>query len=176
MRVIFLDFDGVINDCHDRSVIVKAEFVAELKKVIVQTGAKIVVTSAHRDDVRFVTTLKHSGIQIYDYLPQLVVDKEEDKRELEIIYYLGQHSEIENFVIIEDDFVMKQLYDHQVFIEYSNGFTSEYVEPAIRILNGHLGFYPENYDRNETFEERMYRLFPSLFPEEEISKVLKKLV
>ena len=76
------------------------------------------------------------------------------------------HPLIEEYVIIEDDYVMKRNYEHQVFIEYSDGFTSKYVLPAIKILNGVLGFYPYDYNLNETFQERIKRLFPSLSLEE----------
>ena len=85
------------------------------------------------------------------------------------------HPEIQEFVIIEDDYVMQRLYDHQVFIEYSNGFVSEYIDPTLRILNGKLGFYPPEYDRSETFEEIIRRLFPNLFLDSELEKNLEDI-
>lgn len=174
MKIIFLDFDGVINnirmDCY-----VEPLFVDSLMKVINSTGAKVVVTSNRRDgrlvnalpDLdnslcyrNYIKPLLNLGIEIYDYVPILSAN-EEDRRELEIESYLLTHSEIEEFVIIEDDYVMKRLYDHQVFIEHSDGFTSVYIAPAINILNGNCHFYPPSYDISETFEERVRRLFPS---------------
>lgn len=167
MKVIFLDFDGVINDNSCEGDFVNPSYVREIKKVIDKVDARIVVTSNKRRKKTFcyqnyIKPLSKMGLEIYDYTP-FMNGKLEEIRELETEAYLMKHPEIEEFVIIEDDYVMQRLYDHQVFIEYGNGFTFEYVEPAIRILNGNLGFYPKEYDRSETFEERIRRLFPNLF-------------
>lgn len=35
----------------------------------------------------------------------------------------------------------------------------EHINPAIAILNGKLGFYPLNYDINESLRERTNRIF-----------------
>lgn len=81
------------------------------------------------------------------------------------------------FVIIEDDYIMKTLYPHQVFIENSDGLRAEYVAPAIRILTGNLGFYPEEYNRSETFQERIERSFPNvIIKEEKMTKNLEKVL
>lgn len=190
MKVIFLDFDGVVNACN--GVFVDFKFVNELKKVISATGAKVVVTSQKRDDAlvagtfpleksfcykNYVQPLFEKGVEIYDYTPFISGAKMEETRELEIESYLEQHPEIEEFLIVEDDYVMQRLYEHQIFIEYSGGFVSLYVKPAIQILNGVLGFYPPEYDRSETFQERIQRLFPSLFmnPYSEESKKFEKM-
>lgn len=177
MKVIFLDFDGVINNIHSDEVLVNPLFVRELKKVIEETEAKVVVISNKRDNFlienssflensfcykNYIKPLAEMGIEIYGYIP-FINAKQEEARELEIEAYLASHHEIEDFVIIEDDYVMQRLFEHQVFIEYSDGFVSKYVEPSIQILNGNLGFYPKEYDRSETFQERIKRLFPSLF-------------
>lgn len=181
MKVIFLDFDGVINanSCEDNFV--NPLFVRQVKKVIDATGAKVVVTSNKRRNKsscykNYIRPLSQIGIEIYDYTP-FINGKLEEIRELEMEAYLMEHPEIEQFVIIEDDYVMQRLYDHQVFIEYGNGFISKYVEPTIRILNGNLGFYPPEYDRSETFEERIGRLFPNvcLNPMSEEGKVLEEM-
>lgn len=177
MKVIFLDIDGVINDCHHREVLINPLFVNNLKKVIDRTGAKVVITSSRRDKSlvndhlvsnsllynKFVEPLSRLGLEVYDYTPIIEVEKEEEERKIEIEEYLRTHPEVEEYVIIEDDYVMARLFDHQIFIEYSDGFVEEYIEPAINILNGNLGFYPKTYDRSETFDERLRRLFPSLF-------------
>ena len=155
--------------------------VKELKRVVDETGAKIVVTSRRRGNysfgnffsendlfyIEFIKPLEQMGIEIYDYTP-FIQAKDEEARELEIEAYLRCHPEIEEFVIIEDDFVMQRLYQHQIFIEYSDGFVSRYVDPSIQILNGNLGFYPPEYDRSETFQERIERLFPSLFSNQDV--------
>ncbi len=178
MKVIFLDFDGVVNDNSLDGVFVKELFVKELKKVIDITGAKVVVSSNKRDNAlvsgsfplekslcfkNYIQPLEKMGIEIYGYTPFVSGVRVEEAREFEIELFLEKHSEVKEFLIVEDDYVMQRLYDHQIFIEYSGGFISEYVEPAVQILNGNLGFYPPSYDRRETFQERIQRLFPSLF-------------
>ena len=35
---------------------------------------------------------------------------------------------------------------------------TEHVKPALDILNGKLGFYPKDYDKSETSEERNLRI------------------
>ena len=178
MKVIFLDLDGVVNDADPHGLLIKEEYVDQLKKLIAATNAKVVITSRQRDNAlinnsfaledsycynAYIKPLLEMGIDVFGYTPRIKCEKEEKERELEIESYLDAHPEIEEYVIIEDDYVMERLFDHQIFIEYSDGFTSEYLEPAIRILNGELGFYPPEYDRSETFDERIRRLFPSLF-------------
>jgi len=178
VKVIFLDFDGVVNDNSLDGVFVKELFVKELKKVIDITGAKVVVSSNKRDNAlvsgsfplekslcfkNYIQPLEKMGIEIYGYTPFVSGVRVEEAREFEIELFLEKHSEVKEFLIVEDDYVMQRLYDHQIFIEYSGGFISEYVEPAVQILNGNLGFYPPSYDRRETFQERIQRLFPSLF-------------
>lgn len=194
MKAIFLDFDGVINDIHNKSIKANASFIEELKKVTNVTEAKVIVTSSHKNEFLgnsnikmedtecynfFLKPLIQAKIEIYGYTPTLDSNLE-NGREAEILYYLKQHPEIEEFVIIEDDYVMNKLYNHQVFIEYSDGFSSQYVEPTVEILNGNLGFYPPEYDRNETFQERVHRLFPyvildDVIKDESVEKFLKKL-
>lgn len=153
MKVIFLDFDGVINNL-DKNNLVNLEYVKILKQIIEQTGAKVVVSSDRRKEFMeksnvdyektffynyFEKNLNSMGIEIYDYTPFLNVDKSM-KRELEITTYLKEHPEIEEFVILDDLRVLASLEEHQVFIEYSNGLQEEHINPAIAILNGQLGF------------------------------------
>lgn len=175
MKIIFLDFDGVINDIRKDSLI-NPLFIENLKKLINLTGAKVVVTSNRREESlilgqcpektlcyqEFIKPLLQMGISVYDYTPYIEASQEKE-RELEIEEYLLNHPEVKEFVIIEDDYVMERLYEHQIFIENSDGFNAELIEPAIQILNGNLGFYPPSYDRSETFYERVARLFPEMF-------------
>ena len=46
MKVIFLDFDGVIYDVRDYSILVNPNCVNIVKKILAETGSKIVVTSS----------------------------------------------------------------------------------------------------------------------------------
>lgn len=194
MKIIFLDFDGIVNDIRERDKLVVEKFVSNLKLIVDKTGAKIVVTSSRKNEFvgeqnvlyaetfcyqNFEIPLKNMGIEIYDYTPFLNVDKYIEK-EMEIELYLREHSEIEEYVILDDDMVMKKFLEHQVFVEYSSGLLSEHIIPAIRILNGQLGFYPPSYDTSETIEERVIRIYGSNpfdndFPNDEILKLEKVL-
>lgn len=50
LKVIFLDFDGVINDIWDTSNLVVTEYVLRLKNIVEITGAKIVVSSSRKNE------------------------------------------------------------------------------------------------------------------------------
>lgn len=91
MKVIFLDFDGVINNWTNLDIVDKNN-VINLLKIINITGAKIVATTSnkysfqaygieyeHTGYYNYVKILKKYGIEIFDVTP--LVSK---KRELEI--------------------------------------------------------------------------------------------
>lgn len=172
MKVIFLDFDGVVNDIRNTTNLVVEEYVLNLKKIVELTGAKIVVSSSRKNEFIGEKDIIHEetycyqnyefpllllGLEIYDYTPY-VEGPATNRKELEIEVYLKEHLEIEEYVILDDDMVMKKFLAHQVFIEYSNGLLKEHITPAIAILNGKLGFYPPNYDIEEGLMERAGRI------------------
>lgn len=198
MKVIFLDYDGVITDARDTSNLVIRKYVLNLKRIVDSTNAKIVVSSSRKnefiekDDIdrkktycyqNYELPLESLGIEIYDYTP-FVKASFLVRKELEIEFYLKMHPEIKEYVILDDDMVMHKFLDHQVFVEYSNGLLPKYINPAIQILNGQLGFYPPNYNISETLEERVKRIygfnpFDNSFPDDEFShleKVLSKIL
>lgn len=166
MKVIFLDFDGVINNWeHFEGV--DSKNVRWLLEIINKTNAKVVVTSSNKynfqrySDVymkntlfyEYVKTLNELGIEILDVTPYV-----NENRELEIVEYLKMHPEVEQFLILDDDRVIKSLLEHQVFLELYNGITEEHIKPSIDILNGKLGFYPPNFNFDESYEERWIRI------------------
>lgn len=155
MKVIFLDIDGVLNLCYEGrdeyGSLFHPHLVDNLRKIIRETGAKIVISS----------TWRFSG---------LVVMKEMwDKRELpgevigitpnfmthygttlcrgkEIDAYLEKYPEIEKYVILDDDsdmephqmdnFVMTSgNRDHEDCVDIGYGLTRICSERAIKILN-----------------------------------------
>lgn len=166
MEVIFLDFDGVINNWeHFEGV--DTNNLNPLLEIINKTGAKIVATTSNKyvfqthTDIDFKSTLFYNyvkilnehGIEIFDVTPYVNKD-----RELEIIQYLKMHPEIEQYLIFDDDYIIESLKEHQIFLDLYKGITWEHVEPAINILNGNLGFYPPDFNFNETVGERMVRI------------------
>jgi len=166
MKVIFLDFDGVINNWHSFDEI-DPKNVECLLKIINSTNAKIVVTSSKKyifqldkninyEDTgcyKYIKILEMYGIETYGITPYV-----KGKRELEIIEYLNEDPEIEEFLILDDDSVIESLKDHQVFLDLYKGITEEHIIPSINILNGNLGFYPPDFNFFETPMERLIRI------------------
>lgn len=151
MKVIFLDFDGVINSF--QSELVDPECVGILSAVIEETDAKIVVTSMTRYPVLegkisyeeselyrdYIRTLESYGIEIYDLLPCIGKNKE-----VEINAYLKQHPNISEYLILDDDYFYHSLLGHEIFIDFESGLPISAFPTAIDILNGKLYYYDEN--------------------------------
>lgn len=159
MKVIFLDIDGVLNvipQGHDAyGGIFHPEFVDNLKRIINETGAKIVISSSWR----------HSGLQkmlemwnfrnlpgeVIGVTPDLYrhVDFEGERKMVrgdEIQATIDRHPEITNYVILDDDTDMlpRQMgnfvqtsnnINHPDCIDIGYGLTNECTNRAIRILN-----------------------------------------
>ena len=153
MKVIFLDFDGVINNFNHFEG-VDYDNVKWLLEIVKETNAKIVAITSNKYSFqrntninyentiyyRFVTILNDMGVDIFDVTPYVYAD-----RKSEIMEYLKTHKEISQFVILDDEFVSDNLKEHQVLIDNYTGLSSEHVKPSVNILNGILGFYPDNY-------------------------------
>ena len=166
MKCIFLDFDGVINNWYQFDE-VSIENAMVLKKIVDKSGAKIIATTSNKYSLQrtdkveyykskfyndYVKCLNELGIQIYDLTP--LVDK---NRTLEIKKYIEEH-QIEQYLILDDELIGEELQEHQVFLDLYRGLQEEHIILALNILNGNLGFYPHNYNRNETPEELNYRI------------------
>lgn len=166
MKCIFLDFDGVINNWYHFDG-VSIENVMILKKIIELSDAKIIATTSNKYSLQrldkvdyyksifynnYVKFLNELGIQIHDLTPFV-----DTNRTLEIKKYIEEH-QIEQYVILDDELIEEELQEHQVFLDLYRGLQEEHIIPALNILNGNLGFYPPNYDRNETPEELNYRI------------------
>ena len=166
MKYIFLDFDGVINNWNSNNC-VSPENVMVLKKILNKTDAKIVVTSSNKYGLQieesydyylskfyreYIKPLNDFGIEIYDITPYV-----NGNRTLEIEKYLLD-SKVKNYVIIDDELVGASLQEHQVFLDLYKGLQDKHIEPTLKILNGDLGFYPNDYDRSETPKQLNYRI------------------
>ena len=173
MKVIFLDFDGVINDYITMNEINEYN-VEMLKRIIDKTGAKVVVTSSHKyafqrnDNMEgffnnnyFVRVLKENGIDILDWTPYIRGQgKNDNQREKEILEYLRAHPEITQYVILDDDHIIESLKEHEIFLDLQAGLREKHIVPAVRILNGELDFYHDCTDEQltETSEEKCIRM------------------
>lgn len=167
IKVIFLDFDGIINDYLTIKSFNKNN-VRNLKTIIDKSGAKVVVSSSNKYsfqnmglkdykntvfEEKFAYYLNRMGIEFYDFTP-LVNYKRED----EIEAYLKEHQNIEQFLILDDDYVIEKYKDHEIYLDLQSGLREKHIEPALRILNGELGFYYDHYNPNESEEDRVVRM------------------
>lgn len=144
MKVIFLDFDGVITTLKSKWLL-DDEKMLLVKEICDKTGAKIVISSSWRiKDVE--TTLKWAFNKDYDdshYLlnTTMVVGITERPsstfRGTDIQKYLDTHPEIENYVILDDDTdMLDSQKDHFINTDSCLGISKEDVKQAIEILMG----------------------------------------
>lgn len=69
------------------------------------------------------------------------------------------NKDAQNYVILDDEVIEnEQLIDHQVYLDLYKRLQEEHKKPALDILNGRLGFYLKDYNRNETSEDRIRRI------------------
>ena len=150
MKVIFLDFDGVITI--PPKWYLKADKIKYIKQIIDATGAKIVVSSSWRHKTVQETIDTMIGRpkrcprnrmfnwfidNLYDVTPWFCDDKYNGTgRGGEIQTWLDAHPEVDNYVIIDDDGDMldEQLF-HFVETNFEDGITELETNWAIKILN-----------------------------------------
>lgn len=148
MKVIFLDFNGVLDTWFEMNEI-NYDNLQRLKWIVQETGAKVVISSSIKGNyvvtgimgpmlLKVVNRLLDEGIDVIGVTPN------EDTREHEIMMYLHEHPEVENYVILDDDYDMEQLATHLVKLPCQNigqsqlGLQREYADAAIKILGKKL--------------------------------------
>lgn len=150
MKVIFLDFDGVLNsakyllDCGDYGIAIDPTRMVLLRRIVDATGAKIVLSTSWREhwskDLRGCNStgvlinniFSEYGLQVYDKTPELHA-----RREVEIKSWLDRHPEVKCFVVL-DDRLLSADYLNGHFIKTSNyfdGLDETDVQKAMDILN-----------------------------------------
>lgn len=142
MKIVFLDFDGVlnnraflmaqdglsrVNNCFD------PDNVRWLNWLTDESGARIVVSSSWRYfnlDLRGV--LKDAGVSgtVIGETPEVpnVV------RGMEIGMWLRENAGVMSFVILDDDEDMGYISDHLVRTTFESGLTEELAYQALRVL------------------------------------------
>jgi hypothetical protein len=161
IKVIFLDIDGVLNvysQGHDEyGGTFHQHLVDNLKRVIEETGAKIVISSTWR----FGGLQRMKDMWEFRGLPGEVIDITPDCNDLfnegsfvfldqierghEVEYWLDEHPEVEKYVIFDDDndFLQHQRgnfvrtannINHPDCVDIGYGLTNECANRAIRIL------------------------------------------
>jgi hypothetical protein len=160
MKVIFLDIDGVLVTRKHMLFLAESGYekmvdanndekfdpicVANLGKLIEETGAKIVVSSTWRymgvgPLQKIFRDRKVSG----EIIGLTTIERFEDDSKIyagecrgrQIQEYLEDHPEIENYVIIDDDSDMMECQlDNFVHTKFEDGFIDSALEKAIKIL------------------------------------------
>lgn len=154
MKVIFLDFDGVLNNTYylinfkrqrKDDFELDPECMHKLFEIVDKTHAKIVLTSSWRFTPGIKDFFKKYNLEIYDILPRL----EEDYRPDEIYQWLSTHK-VENYLILDDEssgyskeqmahaIITKECYSSDVRMQYPwyEGLQDKHVGWAIQMLNG----------------------------------------
>lgn len=150
MRVIFLDFDGVLNSDPFRRAIYSGPTatvdgadldpanVARVQRICDETGAVIVVSSAWRgfypiERLRAMLAAKGLTAEVIDVTPS----KSFGLRHEEVAEWLfwNQHLDVESYVVLDDN---PWAFDPARFVRTSDatGITTADADRAIRILKG----------------------------------------
>ena len=150
MKIIFLDFDGVLNGTYyvnkvgGYGIILDPEKMELLAHIVNTTRAKIVLSTSWREhwepDERLCTQMGRDinrifgdyGLKIYDKTPEIAGD-----REYQIESWLDDNPEVTSFVVLDDMFLNSELINDN-FVRTSGflgGLTDEDAQDAIRILN-----------------------------------------
>ena len=145
MKIIFLDFDGVLS--HYKSEYnIDPEKIELLLKIVEETGAKIVISSSWRYNTFELTKEKLGNLSFFEHVidvtPRLtyICDGEyyNVPRGEEIDRWLKKHKdEIENYVILDDEVNDMLFYQkgHIVKTDIYKGLEIKHVKRAIKILN-----------------------------------------
>lgn len=151
MKVIFLDFDGVLNtlDYRDRHGNIGAGIDSSklllLKELVHKTDAKIVITTSLRvywnknpDNCDYFGEVINRefakyGLEIYDKTPTT----ENNQREDEILQWIVDNPGVTNYVVIDDGALSAKFLLGR-FVQTSDikdGLEEEHILKAISILN-----------------------------------------
>lgn len=156
MKVLFLDFDGVLNShkfithqanhtnqsivsMRDPKTMIDPEAVKILNKIIEATGAKVVISSSWRhlhewEELQEMLIARGFEGEVIGQTPDAAVSGPD--RGHEIQEWLDAHLDVESFVIIDDSSDMAHLMDKLVSTSFYTGLLESHIEPAIKHLNG----------------------------------------
>ena len=189
MKVIFLDFDGVITTYESKWKI-DVNKIKIINDICDKTNAKIIVTSSwrigHRGDVSaFHERLKryfinHNYLDIVKYTFDMFINNIVGMTECigglrgdEIKSYMSEHSEVENYVIIDDD---SDMCDDQLFnfvqTDTCDGITERDAKLCVDILNGVEIVNPIRMNNELKFRWILTDRYPGI--ENNIEELLKK--
>lgn len=152
MKVIFLDFDGVLNDINFLMDFHKKEHKSKIEidpvrmhrffEIARQSQARIVLTSSWRDRPGVKEFFEDYGLEIWDKVKHL------DDRSLEIQEWLYRNP-VENYLILDDEsscytqeqmshaIITKECYSQEARINkpWFEGLQDKHIKWALDILN-----------------------------------------
>lgn len=154
-KIIFLDIDGVLNSNQywkslhekgEKQYPVRMEFeldpkcLRNLKKIVDETGAKIVITSTWKKLPKkmemFKEYISKNGLFVYDQTP--CHPEGAGNRGEEIRQYLNEHKgQVEKFIVLDDDIFpdFNELTQYLIKTSfYKNGLCQNHVTEAIKRL------------------------------------------
>ncbi len=145
MKIIFLDFDGVLNSSRyfkkisktnfDHQKMIDPEAIERLNKIIAATEAEVVISSSWRlvhkmSDLRgFLAKRGFRGLAI-DRTPHLPGKIRGD----EVQDWLYHHPSVTHFVIFDDCEDMGYLSENLIRTDWDTGLLDMHVEKALKIL------------------------------------------
>ena len=161
-KILFLDIDGVLNvipqGFDEFGAIFHQHFVDNLKRIIDETGAKIVISSTWRyagpDEMKLMWEMRDLPGEVIDVTPYFASEEikelyaentKQDCRGYEIQEWLDNH-ECESYVILDDDTDMlsrqmsnfvrtSENIDDYDCVDVGYGLIDRCTEKAIEILN-----------------------------------------
>ncbi len=164
MKVVFLDFDGVLNsqdwfyrrlptcEFETREIWERNAFdpeaIERLNRLLETTKAKVVVSSSWRicrplEKLRAILGYHNFKGEIIDTTPDLhrsdearyFPETEPVQRGEEIWSWLQRHPEVEAYVILDDSGDMEPVMDKLIRTSWGLGLQDEHVDRAIRLLD-----------------------------------------
>lgn len=150
MKIVFLDFDGVLNSMADfafktTSQVFDAHYIARLNAIVHQSGAKVVVSSSWRvnhslEELRKLLQLSGFEGELIGRTPVLSYEHAQglcdigEIRSQEIQAWMDAHPmPIASFVVL-DDLELAPLAAYQVLTDMNEGLRDDHVNVALAIL------------------------------------------
>ena len=141
MNVVFLDIDGVLNTNGDKVLIENTFELNKLNNLIIllnNTNSELVIISDRRLilDERLMIERVFDNYEIF--VNYLSYKRTHRKRSDEILFYLNNHNDISNYVILDDidlGYSEDNILSSHYINTYKNGFTYDEYNMAIEILN-----------------------------------------
>lgn len=115
--------------------------ICQLRRIVETTNAEIVLSSSWRwykeEKETIHKQLQAKNVDFIDITPTEISFKMDKTSEINA--WLNNHSEIENFVILDDEQIKdEKLIPHWVKTTFKHGLTREKAEQAIKVLKGEL--------------------------------------